>query len=156
MLATHVWACSNTNFDNNAERPIQGARRAEQLASRSDLTWLKEIERDLALVAIPQDKFPRVVMSERLVVAGLSLCLEADIQVFGSPQRRALQARNGLMVAMLALCPIRRRNYAALELNGSLLRQDHSWWVVLERTKSRRRDERPLPSISMMPCAGMF
>ena len=107
MLATHVWACSNTNFDNSAERPIQGARRAELLASRSDLTWLKEIERDLALVAIPQDKFPRVVMSERLVVAGLSLCLEADIQVFGSPQRRALLARNGLMVAMLALCPVR-------------------------------------------------
>ena len=127
-------------------------RTAELIAPRRDFAWLKEIERDLALVAVPQDKFPRVVMSEHLVEAGLTLVYEADTSTAGSPRSRALLARNGLMIAMLALCPVRRRNFAALELGDSFVRQDKVWQIVLKRTTSDLcRRSSMLPSIAISP-----
>jgi integrase len=53
--------------------------------------------------------------------------------------------RNGLMVALLALCPIRLKNFAALEIGRSFLKLDGAWWIVLEATKSKRPDQRPVP-----------
>jgi hypothetical protein len=35
---------------------------------------------------------------------------------------RAYQVRNGLMVALLAFCPIRRKNFAALEVGRSFIK----------------------------------
>ncbi len=51
------------------------------------------------------------------------------------------------MVALLALCPIRLKNFAALELPASLRRVGTRWWIVLDRkdTKSGRPDERRAP-----------
>jgi integrase len=62
---------------------------------------------------------------------------------------RANQARNGLMVALLALCPIRRKNFAALEIGRSLVKIRDKWWIVLsaDETKERRADERPIDEL---------
>ena len=58
----------------------------------------------------------------------------------------ANQVRNGLMVALLALCPIRRKNFVALEIGRSLVKIQDTWWIVLsaDETKERRADERPI------------
>jgi integrase len=50
------------------------------------------------------------------------------------------------MVALLAVCPIRLKNFADLEIGLSFLRLEGKWWIVLEDTKSRRPDYRPVPS----------
>jgi hypothetical protein len=57
---------------------------------------------------------------------------------------RARQVRNGLMVAMLAMHPIRLKNFAALEIGRSLVEIKNSWWIVLSAsdTKENRPDER--------------
>ncbi|MBV9985739.1 MAG: site-specific integrase, partial [Bradyrhizobium sp.] len=86
-------------------------RAAELLAPSGDFRWLAEIEKDLALVMQPRSKFDRLVSSGQLVEAGLTLIAEAQ----GFAKDRIVCARgirNGLMVALLAVCPIRLRNYA--------------------------------------------
>lgn len=119
-------------------------RAAECLAPNRDFGWLKEIGRDLALLERPKDKFNRVVLSERLVEAGLALMEEADAQ--RPSLHRAVLARNGLMLALLALCPIRLKNFTALEIGRSFVKVDGGWWIVLVNTKSKRPDHRPVPA----------
>ena len=51
---------------------------AEILAPERDFSWLREIEKDLALVACPRDRFDRIVTTEVLVEAGLALIKEAS------------------------------------------------------------------------------
>jgi hypothetical protein len=53
-------------------------RAAELLAPNSDFSWLAEIEKDLALVMEPRSKFDRLVFTQRLVEAGLTLVAEAE------------------------------------------------------------------------------
>jgi len=78
-------------------------------------SWLSEIEQDLALVMERRSKFDRVVLAERIVQAGLTLVTEAE--AFARyPFKRAIGIRNGLIIALLAVCPIRIKNYAALEI----------------------------------------
>jgi site-specific recombinase XerD len=51
------------------------------------------------------------------------------------------------MVALLAYCPIRLKNFAALEIGRSFVNVDDTWWIVLTaaETKEKREDERPVP-----------
>ena len=54
-------------------------RRAAQLiAPAADFAWLAEIEKDIALVMVPRSKADRLVLTERLVEAGLTLIQEAE------------------------------------------------------------------------------
>ena len=48
-------------------------RAAQYIAPGRDFTWLAEIGKDLALVARPRSKFDRLVLTEVLVEAGLTL-----------------------------------------------------------------------------------
>ena len=62
---------------------------------------------------------------------------------------RARGVRNGLMIALLALCPIRIKNFAALEIGHTFKEVHGSWWIALPSisTKSRRPDERRVPEL---------
>jgi hypothetical protein len=62
---------------------------------------------------------------------------------------RARQVRNGLMVALLALCPIRPKDFAALEIGRSFVEIKGKWWIVLaaSETKENRADERPVDEL---------
>jgi hypothetical protein len=87
-----------------------------------DFTWVAELEKDFALMIRPQSKDHRIVDPDRLFEAGLTLIREATDNPALTPLRRARQIRNGLMVALLVLCPIRLKNFAALELQASFRR----------------------------------
>jgi hypothetical protein len=118
-------------------------RVAELLAPTSDFSWLAEIEKDLALVMEPRSKFDRLVFVRRLVEVGLTLVTEAE--TFATHDlARARGVRNGLMVALLALCPIRPKNFATLEIGHTFKQVQGSWWITLPSitTKTRRPDER--------------
>jgi integrase len=128
-------------------RTIYKVRRAaECIAPSCNFVWLAEIGKDLVLLERPKDGFDRAVLPERLVEAGLTLIGEAEADIYGLPLGRALLVRNGLMVALLELCPIRLRNFAALEMRSTFVRIEGAWWIVLSDTKSRRPDHRPVPS----------
>jgi integrase len=128
-----------------AQSVFKVCRAARLIAPTLDFTWLSEIAKDLALIAEPMNKSARVVTTARLVEAGLTLVAEAGLATSSPLVVRSLMARNGLMVAMLAVCPIRLKNFAALEIDKSFVEQEGTWWIVLRNTKSRRPDERPIP-----------
>jgi integrase/recombinase XerD len=122
-------------------------RMAELLAPERAFGWLREIEQDLYFDMRPAPKFHRVVDADRLVAAGMTLMTEARDAQSWSSLRRARTYRNGLMVALLACAPIRLKNFAALVVGGTFVRNQNRWWICLSahETKSGRADERPIP-----------
>jgi integrase len=123
-------------------------RAAQLLAPTMDFSWLAEIEKDLALVMEPRSKHDRLVFAGRLVAAGRTLVAEAQ-EFAKNDLARARGVRNGLMIALLALCPIRPKNFATLEI-GHTFKQVHGrWWIALPgaSTKTRRPDERCVPEL---------
>jgi integrase len=86
-------------------------------------------------------------LTECLVEAGLTLIAEAETSDGLTKLARARMVRNGLMVALLACCPIRLENFAGLEIGRSIVKVDRTWWIVLSgsETKEARADERPVP-----------
>jgi integrase len=126
---------------------IHKLRRIVQLiAPDRDIGWLIDIERELFSEMRPRSKWDRTVYTEVLVEAGLTLMAEAEMSKRPG-LTRAQMFRNGLMIALLAYCPIRRKNFAALEIGRSFLNVHGIWWIVLAaaETKERREDERPIP-----------
>jgi site-specific recombinase XerD len=119
-------------------------RAARYMVPGLELDWLNEIAKDLAIVAHPRSKSDRWVLPERLIEAGLTLFQEAVNSQAMTKLAQATQIRNGLMVAMLGFHPIRRKNFAALELGRSFVKIRGRWWIVLsaEETKENRADER--------------
>src|SRR6266849_5154720 len=105
-------------------------RAAQLLAPAADFSWLAEIEKDLALVMQPRSKFDRLVFTGPLVEAGLTLVAEAE-RFAKHDLARARGVRNGLMIALLALCPIRLKNFAALEIGHTFKKVHGSWWIAL-------------------------
>jgi len=119
-------------------------RACELIDPARDLSWLADIEKDLALVMRPRSKADRWVLTEVLVEAGLTLIEEAENSRKMSKLGQARQVRNGLMVAMLALHSIRLKNFAALAIGSNFVEIKGSWWIVLSasETKEGRPDER--------------
>lgn len=118
-------------------------------ASGTDFAWLSEIGKDLAMEMRPRSKFDRLVLSEVLAEAALTLIQEAELSQNMTELAQAYQVRNGLMVALLAFCPIRRKNFAALEIGRSFVKLRGKWWIVLSasETKENRADERPVDEL---------
>ncbi len=126
---------------------IQKLRRFVQLiAPHRNIGWLIEIERELSTEKRPRPKWDRLVYVDVLVDAGVTLMSEAELAK--RPKlTRARMFRNGLMIALLAYCPIRLKNFAALVMGRSFVNVDSIWWIVLTaaETKEKRPDERPVP-----------
>jgi integrase len=131
-------------------------RAAELLDPSADFSWLAEIEKDLALVMEPRSKFDRLIFTERLVEAGLTLIAEAK-KFARTDIAHARGIRNGLMIALLADCPIRRKNFAALEIGTTFKQIRERWWITLPGAimKSGRPEERPVAAW-LNPYIGLY
>jgi integrase len=116
------------------------------IAPKRDLRWLIEIERELFSEQRPRPKWDRVVLTQLIIEAGLTLIAEAETAKKLPRLTRARVVRNGLMQALLAHSPIRLKNFAALEIGRSLVNEDKVWWIILSaaETKEKRADERPI------------
>jgi integrase len=122
-------------------------RTVQLMAPDRELGWLIEIERDLNFDMRPRSKSDRLVLTPVLIEAGLTLIAEAERTADLTKLARARMVRNGLMVALLACCPIRLKNFAALEIGRSFVNVKGAWWIVLagSETKEARPDERAVP-----------
>lgn len=124
-------------------------RMGELLVPGWDSAWLRDIEQELAWDMKPRPKFDLIVDSDRLVEAGFALMCEAEAGEHLPPVRRRMLYRDGLMLALLAVCPIRLKNFAALEIGTSLKKVENTWIITLpsSTTKSGRPDERVVPEM---------
>src|ERR1700704_4716009 len=124
-------------------------RACELIDPARDLSWLADVEKDLAMVMRPRTKAHRWGLTDVLVEAGLTLIAEAESPHKMSKLGQARQVRNGLMVAMLAMHPIRLKNFADLEIGRNFVEIKGSWWIVLSvsETKEGRPDERRIDDL---------
>jgi integrase/recombinase XerD len=65
----------------------------------------------------------------------------------GVPRRQAIACRDGLMIALLALRPLRLKNFAALTIGRHLVQQAGTWQIRFgaEETKNKRPIEISFP-----------
>lgn len=120
---------------------------AEWIAPDRDWSWLRRIANRLAPRAVPKNKRPRIVEADQLYGLGLDLMKRAEAEPGYSAYGRAELYRDGLMVALLAACPLRRGNFAALTIGGTLLRSGSRWMISIPdaEIKNRRAIEMPIP-----------
>ena len=103
------------------------------MAPDRDWLWLKELKRRLSQRVKPQSKRHLVVDTTRLVMLGEELMRHAEqTEPHTRPLVRAIQYRDGLMIALLALRPLRRHNFADIRLGQELRRNGESWALVFE------------------------
>jgi len=54
--------------------------------------------------------------------------------------RRSLVYRDGLLLSLLAVRPLRLRNLAGLVLGRTLIQRAAGWWIAIPRTDTKNRD----------------
>jgi|GEM_PF-384168 len=121
---------------------------ASALFPDHDWTWLRRVRAGLQQLAKPsRRKEGRVVPQRDLRRLGQHLMTYAADNMSMSRLAAALRHRDGLLIAILALAPIRRANLVALEIGRQFVKTERGWLISLppEEMKAPRAFEAPLP-----------
>jgi integrase len=103
----------------------------------NDWNWLKQLKTRLERAAPKPGRPPILVTSQRLLDAGLERLVQVE-QAFAAAgegatpkhlQALALGYRDGLLVAIASLVPMRRTNIAQLEI-GTTIRRGREHWSI--------------------------
>ena len=110
-----------------------------------DLRWLLDATKRIARQAKPSASKPHLVTSDRLYTLGLEL-MDAAIRTAAANETVskdcAFQYRDGLIIFLLALIPLRRRTLTALRIGKHLMRSGKSW--LLEIPPSDLKSAEPI------------
>jgi hypothetical protein len=117
------------------------------IAQGRDWAWLREIKLAFEQRARPQDRFGLLSPPWQLLDLGIHLMESAEIGTKDPQHRGKIQYRNGLVLALLAHWPIRRRSLAALTVNRHLERRGEALNLLLypEDTKAARAESFRIP-----------
>ena len=141
--------------ETNIPRSVAGQVDAVYKAARvmmpeRDWTWLKAVKARLYRGGARAAPTGPVITSVQLLDLGQQLMDESK-PAPGTPisKHDALRYRDGLMIALLAFIPLRRKNLAALEIGRHLVREGDSWFVIIprEETKTGTPIEFPVPEL---------
>jgi site-specific recombinase XerC len=131
-----------------AARIAQLCRAMGVMAPTVDWRWLRRTANRLARSATPaRDDRARLLPAHVLFQLGRNLMQRAETAPGTIGWRKALRFRDGLMIAMLCVCPLRARNVAQMMVGTHLQRRGDSLWAIFEpeETKNHRPIELPLP-----------
>lgn len=94
-------------------------------------------------------KAPKIRHVTELVELGLRLMADAEEGRGLVCRRRATQYRDGLIIALLALRPLRLGNFTGLVIGRHLVRRDKGWWLLIPAAavKNRHPIEVPFPAL---------
>lgn len=120
------------------------------MAPDRDWTWLRELGLRLEKLVVPTNKRPRMVSIHALVRLGVDLMLDVDEVVdidTNKGLKHAILYRDGLMIALLACRPHRRRNFANIRIGINLRKFPTGYRLVFEEheTKTHNRLDHPIP-----------
>jgi integrase/recombinase XerD len=103
-----------------------------------DLAWLKSMKARLHSAAPLQRAAGPAITSVEILKVGLSLMDQnAAIEGNCSPLSRAISYRDGLMIALLAFAPLRRKNLAALEIGRHLIGEGNDRYIVIPASEAK-------------------
>jgi integrase len=107
-----------------------------------DWEWLASIAARLRACAIPEDRFSRLTPGWCTLDYGIGLMDAALVLATTRRKEREIQYRDGLLLAILSLWPIRRRSVAALTIGRHLEFDEGGASVLLhpEDTKSKKSE----------------
>lgn len=147
MLETSLSPCGIWNYVKNLRNGLS------VMSPGEDFGWLGTIEQRLWLKADAQTCNKPVPSSDRLVALGLDLMDRARQSWETLRYQARLDYRDGLLIALLALVPLRRRNIAMIRIGQHLLRSEDGWSLVFEadETKNRRPIEFAIPDLLTAP-----
>ncbi|MFO1171724.1 MAG: site-specific integrase [Hyphomicrobiaceae bacterium] len=130
-----------------AKRIISLERALAVISPASDRSALRAAIRNLRAAPVTTRKRARLQDPADLVELGYNLMTAADNRIRPEVRKNASLFRDGLQIALLALRPFRKRNFASLEIGKHVVRVDGAWWLVLSRdeTKTRQPVEVPFP-----------
>ena len=155
LIAQYVTLRRQSCSERSVAGDLRRLRAALQLISpTSDWSWLLAIAKRIEAQAPPRSERHHLVTSERLYVLGIELMdrAMADNADLGQiTKARAFEYRDGLMIAFLALIPLRRRTFAAFRIGKQLVKSGQFWALDIptEDTKTRRALEYPVsPELS--------
>ena len=114
-----------------------------------DWSWLLTIHKRVAAQAKPKPKKHHLVTSETLYSLGIELMDRATTNgdaAENMSNEQALDYRDGLIIALLALIPLRRRTLAALRIGKHLVQSGGLWALEIpaEDTKTKRPLDYPI------------
>jgi len=115
----------------------------------SDWAWLLAITKRIAAQASHKPPRHHLVTSERLYKLGMELMDRAVASADACEsisKAHAFEYRDGLIIALLAAIPLRRRTLAALRIGKHLVKSGMIWSLDIpaEDTKTRRALEYPI------------
>jgi integrase/recombinase XerD len=122
---------------------------ARLIAPTTDWSWLRSLKSRLASRARPADRFERLVPPVQTLNFGIELMDAALTLPTGSHKHREIQYRDGLLLALRSLWPIRRRSLASLTVSRHLEFDDAGVNILLHPadTKSRRAESFRVPEV---------
>ncbi len=126
--------CSPTTVWNDVKALYDMAR---FMVPATDWTWLKSVK--AALECRIQRRCSTVVDSGRLVELGFALMAEANQRLQVGALAAALTYRDGLLIALLAYRPLRRRTLAALTIGQQLRQIGATWMLILDAADLKNR-----------------
>jgi len=108
------------------------------LALSDERRWLTELYRTVASRARPvRDKRQRLRTAGELVALGQHLMTDAETTANRSSRRRAVQYRDGLMIALLAYRPVRKKNFAAMRVGVHVVEQEGRHWILFSAAETK-------------------
>src|SRR5665811_1934212 len=90
---------------------------ARLIAPTADWRWLASVRASLVARAEPEDRFNLLVPPWYTLDLGIDLMDETLSLQASAHRQREIQYRDGLLLALISLCPIRRRSLAALTVS---------------------------------------
>jgi integrase len=113
-------------------------RAARVMMPEHDWSWLKAIKTRLCAAAPTHSPVRPVITSLQLLDLGQQLMDESKPEP-STPigMHDAVHYRDGLMAALLAFIPIRRKNLAALEIGRHVVQEGDRWFVIIPREETK-------------------
>ena len=120
---------------------------ARLIAPTIDWAWLRSVKSRLEGLARPEDRFDRLVPPVHTLDYGIELMDAALTLPTSGHKQREIQYRDGLLLALRTIWPIRRRGLAALTVSRHLEFDDVGVNILLypSDTKARRAESFRVP-----------
>ena len=129
---------------------------AQLIDPTSEWAWLRSIKARLASRVLPEDRFDRLVPPLQTLNFGIELMDAALTLPISGHKQREIQYRDGLLLALLSLWPIRRRSLAALTISRHLEFDDAGVNILLHPSDTKsgaRRASEYLSNFLPISCA---
>lgn len=109
---------------------------ARSMMPEHDWGWLKSAKARLHAAAPSHSATGPVITSVQLLSLGQQLMDESHPSLRIS-MAHTVRYRDGLMIALLAFIPLRRKNVAAIEIGSHLVQEGDGWFLIFPRDETK-------------------